>query len=98
MRHELKSWPEYFERIADGTRTFELRKDDRGGFHEGDIVLLREWDPNTQTYTGRSLSARISYVLRDHCAALPAFDGHVVFSLSYVQMQPDLSDGMDQDD
>jgi hypothetical protein len=44
MKHELKCWPQYFCRVADGSKTFEKRFDDRG-FQSGDTVLLREWDP-----------------------------------------------------
>lgn len=44
MKHELKIWPQYYERIADGSKTFELRENDRG-FQSGDFVRLREWDP-----------------------------------------------------
>lgn len=46
MIHELKVWPDYFARLADGSKTFEVRKDDRG-FQAGDELLLREWDPAT---------------------------------------------------
>lgn len=44
VTHELKIWPQYFCRVADGTKTFEVRKNDRG-FQPGDAVWLREWDP-----------------------------------------------------
>jgi hypothetical protein len=43
MRHELKIWPQYFARVADGSKTFEVRKNDRG-FQPNDEVLLREFD------------------------------------------------------
>ena len=62
--HELKTWPEFFEAVACGTKTFELRRDDRG-FDERDILDLREWDPSEQRYTGRSLEVEVSYVLRN---------------------------------
>ena len=39
--HELKTWPEYFEAVKDGTKNFELRKDDRG-FKAGDHLVLAE--------------------------------------------------------
>ncbi|MFN3652593.1 MAG: ASCH/PUA domain-containing protein [Armatimonadota bacterium] len=61
--HELKIWPEYFEAIRTGKKTFEVRKDDRG-FQVGDLLLLREWDPETKTYSGRALFRDVSYVLR----------------------------------
>ena len=47
MKHELKTWPQYFCRVADGTKTFEVRKNDRG-FQQGDTVILKEWSPETE--------------------------------------------------
>lgn len=42
--HELKTWPTYFEAVADGRKTFEARRDDRG-YEIGDVLHLREWSP-----------------------------------------------------
>lgn len=51
--HELKCWPQFYQPTTDGYKTFELRRADRD-FEEGDILLLREWDPDSQEgYTGR---------------------------------------------
>ena len=61
--HELKTWPEYYEPVAAGRKTAELRKDDRG-FQVGDLVLLRAWEPMSQTYTGRELYAEIAHIVR----------------------------------
>lgn len=44
MRHKLKIWPQYFCRVLDGSKTFEVRDNDRG-FQSGDVVELCEWDP-----------------------------------------------------
>lgn len=60
--HELKTWTEYFERVLQGHKPFEVRKNDRD-FQAGDKVLLREWDWKQDLYTGRELSFTISYVL-----------------------------------
>jgi len=46
MRHELKTWPEYFRATQDNKKLFELREDDRG-FKIGDELHLREFDPCT---------------------------------------------------
>lgn len=59
--HALKTWPEYFEAVFDGRKTFEIRRNDRD-FHEGDLLVLREWDPATEQYTGRMLERTITYV------------------------------------
>jgi hypothetical protein len=61
--HTLKSWPEFFEPVLSGQKQFELRKNDRD-FQVGDHVVLREWEPNGDRYTGREINKRVTYVLR----------------------------------
>jgi len=63
MVHELKTWTEYFRLVESGKKPFELRKNDRG-FLPGHLLLLREYDPQSQTYTGRTLRRKITYVLQ----------------------------------
>lgn len=60
-RHELKTWPEYFAKIADGSKTFEIRLNDRD-FRVDDFLLLREWEPHQKAYTGRTLRAKVTYL------------------------------------
>lgn len=43
MNHELKIDPIYYQRVLDGSKTFEVRDNDRG-FHQGDTVTLKEYD------------------------------------------------------
>lgn len=62
MVHELKTWKEYFQLMVDGTKQFELRKNDRG-FKVGDTLLLKEYDKEKETYTGRNLHQKITYLL-----------------------------------
>ena len=62
--HELKTWPEYFEAVLDGRKTFELRRDDRR-YAVGDALSLREWDPGTKDYTGRWLDVTVTYKVSD---------------------------------
>lgn len=63
MTHALKTWPEYFEELKNGHKTFELRKDDRP-FESGDILLAQEYDPK-EGYTGEELTFVIGSILRD---------------------------------
>lgn len=88
MHHDLKIEPQYYCRVADGSKTFEVRKNDRG-FQPGDTVLLKEWDPTViyddtdpmgdsmgtvKCYTGKEMRFKIGYVL-------PIDAERVVFSL-----------------
>lgn len=60
--HGLKCWPEFFQAIHTGKKTFELRVNDRD-FKVGDVLLIREWDPKTKKYTGRKLVRDVTYLL-----------------------------------
>ena len=59
--HELKSWPDFFELVYTGAKTFELRVNDRN-FHVDDTVHLREFDDRKGVYTGREIKKRITYI------------------------------------
>ena len=63
MKIEKKIWPQYFNKIASGEKTFELRLAD-WECNPGDVLLLREWDPDTKQYTGREIEKKITYVLK----------------------------------
>ena len=56
--HYVKSWPEYFDRIACGTMTCDIRKNDRQ-YERGDIIHYREFVPQTSKYTGKIIIAQI---------------------------------------
>lgn len=60
--HELKTWPVYFNAVINDVKTFEVRKADRK-FKLGDILLLKEWNPETESYTGACCTRVITYVL-----------------------------------
>jgi hypothetical protein len=59
--HELKTWPTYFQAIRDGEKFFEYRYNDRG-FEKGDILVLREWNPITEEYSGEKFKVRVESV------------------------------------
>ena len=96
-RHILKTFPNYFQQVWDGEKTFEVRFDDRG-YQRGDVLVLREfdrWAPCTcgpgahrddcERYSGRTVTARVGCVL----ASTPARgnqrgfqgNGYVILSL-----------------
>ena len=63
MKHLLKILPEYFKEVVKGTKTFEVRKNDRG-FRVGDILVLAEYCISIQSFTGRVCEKKVSYILK----------------------------------
>lgn len=63
MKIEKKIWPQYFDAIASGKKTFELRLADFE-CNLGDTLMLREWNPDTKKYTGRRLEKEVTYVVK----------------------------------
>jgi hypothetical protein len=61
LEHELKILPKYFRAVNLGDKTFELRENDRN-FRVGDELILKEWDPENEKYTGRTITRYISYI------------------------------------
>ena len=65
MIHAKKVLPEYFKSLQDGSKPFEVRRQDpdEPRFCVGDYLALNEHDG--EHYTGRCLLFKITYVLRD---------------------------------
>ena len=59
--HNLKTWPVFFAGLVDGTKTAEVRINDRR-FQVGDLLILREYNPETCDYTGREERRVVSRV------------------------------------
>lgn len=73
VEHKLKTWPAYFDAIARGDKSFEVRRDDRG-FQKGDTVVLQrtredrlyeiDWEfGGTEARPKHEIRKRIGYVL-----------------------------------
>lgn len=68
--HMLKTDPAVFQDVLDGSKTFEIRFNDRG-YQVDDLIVLKETKFTGQqmksgqplVYTGREIQKRISYVL-----------------------------------
>lgn len=60
--HDLKILPIYFNAIVDGSKTFEVRKNDRN-FQIGDELYLREFIDGK--YTGNYVIKIVTYALED---------------------------------
>lgn len=62
-RHALKCQPGHFGDLRSGLKTFEVRKGTDRIYQYYDELLLQEWDPKTESYTGRELLMRVTYVM-----------------------------------
>lgn len=70
MTHELKCLSIYFNEVVKGTKTFEIRKNDRS-YQVGDLLLLMEIDDaendpvaNNVNYTGQTHLVEVTYILK----------------------------------
>lgn len=63
MHHDLKLFTKYFQPVVDGKKRSEVRINDRN-YQVGDTVTLHDGQPGLEgfEYTGRTISARISYI------------------------------------
>lgn len=73
--HDLKILPEYFGPVAYGTKSFEIRKNDRD-FQVDDILLLKEYNG---AYTGREALMQVTYI-----TDYEQKDGYVVLAIKEV--------------
>jgi len=78
MEHTLKTWPEQFQAIHDERKTFEIRKNDRK-FAVGDRLVLREYCPTCDSYSGRVKNRRVTHIMTGPAFGLP--DGYCIMSI-----------------
>lgn len=78
VQYELKIDQEHFEAVKDGRKKFEIRKNDRD-YHVGDLLVLREYNPNCRSYTDESIRVEISY-MTDYAQK----DGYVVLGIEEI--------------
>ncbi len=60
--YELKILPEYFEPVAAGKKTFEIRYTLDRTFRIGDRILLEEWNKEQNKLTGRYVVIEVMYI------------------------------------
>lgn len=82
--HELKCWKQLFDLTYRGLKWFEHRQNDRG-YMVGDILHLKEYDPETRLYSGRWLDVKVISVIED-CPGLA--DGYCLMGIRLVENIP----------
>ncbi len=58
-----KTWPDLFEAVRKGEKRFDLRLNEFE-VEKGDTLILEEWDPVTDKYTGRILETVAGHVMK----------------------------------
>ena len=81
MRHGLKIWPVYFDDVSSGRKKFEYRENDRGFFIHDELVL-NEYNPQTEAYTGRSVTVKVTYTLYGGIMGIP--ENYVIMGIKRV--------------
>ena len=86
--HHLKTWPEPYDAVEQGLKTWEYRKNDRG-FRIGDFLALEWWDPaieyhfhqpkgydydSPQKPGVRHLKCQVTYILHGGRFGIPVGD------------------------
>ncbi len=86
MEHRLKIWPHYFDAVSCCRKTVELREDDRG-YARLDTLLLQEFDPVDQKYTGRECRVLVTHITRGEAWLQP---GIVALSIRLIAEREDV--------
>lgn len=89
--HELKTWPDCFQAVFEGRKPFEIRLNDRD-YRVGDQLLMREYDPERDDYTGRACERAIISLMEGGRFGLQ--DGYVALGLDTSDSPITASPGM----
>ncbi|UBF29910.1 DUF3850 domain-containing protein (plasmid) [Kovacikia minuta CCNUW1] len=65
-QHRLKTWTIFFNQVVQGSKTFEIRLNDRN-FKIGDTLLLMEYDPLKKAVKNRTFAVKVTYILSLKC-------------------------------
>lgn len=64
MKHELKIHQKHYKDVLLGLKKIEIRLNDRN-YQERDLLILNEWDPKTERYTGSQVIRKVDYIVSD---------------------------------
>ena len=77
--HQIRLLKSYFEDVANGIKTFELKKNDRG-YKKGDILEMMEFTDGK--YTGRAVRVIVTYILEDYTGIE---DGYCIMAIKLMK-------------
>ena len=84
MNIEKKIWPEYFDKIISGDKKFELRLADFE-VDIGDNLVLKEFNPITNDYTGRMMIRQVLSVTKFGFKEIENLKNYEVYSIDQLK-------------
>lgn len=85
-RIKKKVWPEFFDKIVSGDKTFEVRLADFD-CQPGDILMLQEWLPATKKYSGREIEKEVTYIVKTKDIAFWSKEDIEKYGLQIIGLQ-----------
>lgn len=82
-KHKLKTWPYFFKDVKKLKKLYEVRLNDRD-YRVGDILLLQEWDPKKEDYTGDEVERKVGHILEGGAFGVAA--DYVVLSFDFKHL------------
>ena len=84
MIHEVKCYPQYFERLKSGAKPFEVRKKDRP-YQIGDLLAVNEFAPFDYKYSNAEMCERFSRAI----SGMGRYSGDcLLFRITYILDDP----------
>lgn len=80
MIHKLKVGHQFYMNLENGSKNFEIRKNDRN-YEVNHILILKEYDHCTKRYTGREIRKRVTYILHHDQFPEGIKEGYVIMGL-----------------
>lgn len=87
MQYHKKCLPNLFEDVRTGKKRFEVRLADFE-VQVGDQIVLEEWDPEAQAYTGRTFSVDVEYILKTKDMPAWTEDKIAEYGFQIMQIKP----------
>ena len=81
-----KTWPKLFEKILNGEKKFDLRLADFE-IKEGDILILKEYDPEKKEFTGREVRKEAGKVVFVNPAKMHTLDEIEKYGFNVIELK-----------
>ncbi len=68
-----KTWPELFQKILEGKKNSDVRLADFD-MKQGDVIIFEEYDPKTESYTGRIIKKKVKNLTKLNLTNFNSFE------------------------